>query len=291
MMIEIKRLTDCTINEAVKAWNVGFEGYYFDATTTAESFVSRIVSEGLSPQLSIVAFKNNEPIGIVKNGVRTFNDIKIGWNGGTGVASKYRSLGVGQMLMEETISIYKEEGVQVATLEAISDNQKAIALYEKIGYEVIDQLEYLELKGVTPQALVSGSYQVERAIPQQINSIPFYKGMNPWQTHWQNARDGEAIIIKDTDGGNIGYAFYRRAFNADGVHVGTTLFQCEANPERKDTKMIIRFTLSQVFGSFSDDIRRLIPNLPLKASHETYSVLKELGFQPIAKQVLMSKKI
>ena len=32
--------------EGVKAWNVGFEGYYFDATTTAENFVNRLVMGG-----------------------------------------------------------------------------------------------------------------------------------------------------------------------------------------------------------------------------------------------------
>lgn len=291
-MIEIKRLTECTIEEGVKAWNVGFEGYYFDATTTAENFVNRLVSEGLSPRLSIVAFKDNEPIGIVKNGIREINGVKVAWNGGTGVGSEYRKLGIGKQLMEATLSIYQEEGVKVATLEAITENEKAISLYEKIGYEVIDQLEYLELKGASPKELETKNYLVEKALPQQIGFISFYKGTNPWQTCWQSAKDGEAIVIKDPiDDREIGYAIYRRSFNSEGKHVSTVLFQSEASSDRNDAKDIVKFTLSQVFGTFSDDIRRVVPNLPINESKLTYSVLKEIGFSPIVKQVFMKKEM
>ena len=40
--------------------------------------------EGLSPRLSVVAFKNNEPVGIVKNGIREIDGKKVAWNCGTG---------------------------------------------------------------------------------------------------------------------------------------------------------------------------------------------------------------
>lgn len=42
-MITIKRLVDCTIADAVIAWNDGFEGYFVDATTTPEKFLTRMV--------------------------------------------------------------------------------------------------------------------------------------------------------------------------------------------------------------------------------------------------------
>jgi GNAT superfamily N-acetyltransferase len=293
LMLEIKRLAECSIEEGVKAWNVGFEGYYFDATTNAESFVNRLVSEGLSPRLSIVAFYDNQPIGIVKNGVRIFNGEKIAWNGGTGVAPSFRGKGIGKELMEATLSIYKEEGIDIATLEAISENQNAITLYEKIGYNVVDQLEYLELKSKLSISLTNaGNYIVERAVPQQIGFLSLYKGMNPWQTQWQSAKDSEAIIIKDPNHETeIGYAYFRRSFSPEGKHIGTVLFQCEANPSREDAENIIHFALSQVFGNESDDIRRVIPNLPVNGSNITYKILKEYGFQPIAHQVFMQKEM
>lgn len=293
-MIEIKRLKDCTIEEGVEAWNTGFEGYYFDATTTADKFLTRLVNEGLSPHLSIVAFMDKKPIGIVKNGIREFNGKKLAWNGGTGVSLDLRKKGIGKMLMEATLSILREEKVDYASLEAISDNIKAISLYKKMGYEIVDHLEYLGLEGRMDKsysAISLDKYKVERAVPQQIGSIPFYKGLNPWQTQWQSAKDGEAIIVKDSDGNPIGYVYFRRTYNSGGTHVNTVLFQCEADPEHKDREGITRYLINEVFSTFSDDINRVIPNMPIGESKLTHSILKEIGFQLKMKQVYMMKKM
>ncbi|MDZ5471527.1 GNAT family N-acetyltransferase [Bacillus sp. 31A1R] len=291
-MIEVKRLKDCTIEQGVKAWNVGFEGYYFDATTTPENFINRIVSEGLSPNLSIVAFKDNEPVGIVKNGIRNIDGKKVGWNGGTGVASGLRKQGIGLILMEETLKIYKEEGVDFATLEAISENTRAIALYKKIGYEVVDDLVYLEHKGhLTLEETPNEDYLIERANPQQIGSLSFYKGMNPWQTHWQAAKEGEALLVKDKEDVEVGYAYFKHTFDPQGKHVGTILFQCEAIPNHDDQVTIIHLLLQNVFKPVQDEIRRVIPNLPKKRSALTYKLLDQLGFTPFANQVYMIKEM
>ncbi|KOP71249.1 GNAT family N-acetyltransferase [Cytobacillus solani] len=293
-MIEIKRLKDCTIEEGVEAWNTGFEGYYFDATTTADKFITRLVHEGLSPNLSIVAFMDKKPIGIVKNGIREFNGKKLAWNGGTGVALDLRKKGIGRMLMEETLSILNEEKVDYASLEAISENVKAISLYEKMGYEIVDHLEYLGLNGQLENnysTISLNKYKIERAVPQQIGLIPFYKGMNPWQTQWQSARDGEAMIVKDSDENPIGYAYFRRTFNNEGKHINTVLYQCEVEPEQKDAEQITKSLINAVFRSFTDDINRVIPNLPIAQSGLTHSILKAIGFKSKTEQVYMIKKM
>ncbi|MGD6877057.1 N-acetyltransferase family protein [Bacillus infantis] len=293
-MIEIRRLSDCTLNEAVTAWNKGFEGYFFDAATTPEKFVARMAAEGLSPDLSVVAFAEGEPIGIIKSGIREFSGRKIAWNGGTGVASAWRSKGVGRRLIEESIKIYQEEGVQLATLEAVSENSKAIALYEKLGYRKADSLEYLELKGSLEKNPVRLPHQHvylgESVYPQVVSSLSFYKGTAPWQTCWQNAKDGEAHIAVD-EGSAAGYAVFRKGFTAEGRHAATTLFQIQADPGRKDQQEIIAFLLSEIFGDFSDEIRRVIPNFPVEGNKETYELLSGIGFTAAVKQVYMIKEL
>jgi hypothetical protein len=61
----------------VEAWNKGFEGYYFDMATTPEAFKKRGEQEGLSPDLSVVAFESGKPVGIVRNGLREINGKKV----------------------------------------------------------------------------------------------------------------------------------------------------------------------------------------------------------------------
>ncbi|MFB5265865.1 hypothetical protein ACE41H_03570 [Paenibacillus enshidis] len=70
-MIRIEKMTSCTIDEAVQAWNDGFEGYYFNAATTPEAFLKRMVAEDLSPALTLLAFDGNQPVGIIMHGTRT----------------------------------------------------------------------------------------------------------------------------------------------------------------------------------------------------------------------------
>ena len=84
-MVEIKKMAECKVDESVQAWNTGFEGYFFDMTTTPEAFEKRGRTEGLSDELSVVAFEEGVPVGLVRNGVRQWQGKKVAWNGGTGV--------------------------------------------------------------------------------------------------------------------------------------------------------------------------------------------------------------
>ncbi|WP_409275277.1 GNAT family N-acetyltransferase [Neobacillus sp. SCS-31] len=292
-MIEIKRLTGCTYNEVLTAWNTGFEEYFVDLTMSHEAFLRRFSAEDLSPSMSVAAFVDGEPAGLIVNGIRTIKGIKTGWNGGTAVAVKYRKQGVGRALMEATLDLYRQEGVQLAMLEAIKGNDKAIALYDSLGYETVDELEFLELKGKLEESPIvkEEGFSIRKAYPVQVGNLAFYKGGNPWQTHWQSAKDAEAVILSDENGNDAGYAYFKKAFNEEGVHISTTISQCEADENRKDAKEILQTLLIHVFGSFEDDIRRVVLNLPKERSRLAHETLKEIGFTPFVSLVMMNREM
>ncbi|WP_043933562.1 GNAT family N-acetyltransferase [Bacillus sp. EB01] len=292
-MLEIKRLTECTYDQALTAWNTGFEGYFVNLNMTHEMFLRRFPMENLKPSLSVAAFFDGEPAGLIVNGIRLINGTKIAWNGGTAVATKFRKQGVGRALINATLDIYKQEGVELAMLEAITGNDKAIALYESVGYEIVDNLEYLELAGkLTENPIAHNStYRLRKAYPIQAGLLPFYKGENPWQTHWQSARDAEAVILADGNGRDAGYAYFRKAFNEKGKHIATTIYQCESDETRADSREIIQALVNYCFGPFDDDIRRVVLNLPLEKSKLPHEVLKKIGFKPFVNQVMMNKKM
>lgn len=178
--MKIKTVAQCTLDEVLKAWNKGFEGYFIEINMTAEMFLQRLVGEGLSPEHSIVVFDQEEPIAIVMNGFRTIDGQKTAWNGGTGISPAYRGKGVSRLLMEETLAIYKRENVELGTLEAIKENQVAIALYEKYGYVVANQLLFLsgeyEAKVTSTVAL-----HIATIRPEQLAHLSFYRENVPWQ--------------------------------------------------------------------------------------------------------------
>ncbi|MFD7525101.1 GNAT family N-acetyltransferase [Paenibacillus chitinolyticus] len=146
-MIVIRKLSECTLDQAVQVWNAGFSGYLVDMTTNPDAFMTRQAYEQLSPQHSIVAFDGEQPVGFVLNGIRMAGGRTISWNGGTGVIPAYRGRGVGRKLIEASLDIYRKEGVNTATIEAFASNVPAIALYESVGYVTRDTLLVLRKTG------------------------------------------------------------------------------------------------------------------------------------------------
>ena len=295
MMIVIKRLSACTFSEAVEIWNKGFEGYFVDATTTEERFAARLGMEGLSPSLSVVAFVDDQPVGMILTGIRTIQGKKVAWNGGTCVATAYRGQGLGKVMMKAVLQVYEEEGVEWATLEAFRENEKAIALYKSMGFDIVDRLLFLQrtegFDRTNPFSQAVGAvYQRESGIPADVQGLPFYQAMAPWQTQWAGLRDGESVVVKDQTGEAIGYALYRRAFDPAGAVTGITLFQCAAAPEREDADEIIRFALNQVFAPEREVGRRGTFNFPA-GQDRVVRILEEAGFSPSIEQVYMMKQM
>ncbi|QQE76721.1 GNAT family N-acetyltransferase [Brevibacillus composti] len=282
-MISIKRFPACTLDEITMAWNRGFEGYYFPITMTVETMMQRLGTEGYTSSLSVVAFADGEPVGLAASGVRTVGGKKIAWNGGTGVKTEYRRQGVGRKLMEATLDLYREEGVHLATLEAVSQNDKAIALYRQLGYEIKDRLLFWQhtepFVGDPFGDLSAHPYRIRRGIPQEAAALSFYPELIPWQNQWQSLRDGEAIFAEDPAGEVVGYVLFRRTFDEEGKLASITLRQCACQPERSDREEIVRVLLGHAYAPLSAPCRRGTFNLP--ASEEwVLRVLEQAGFAP-----------
>lgn len=292
-MIEIKSLSACTVEQAVEAWNKGFEGYQFDMATTPDAFSKRMEQEGLSEELSVMALAEGEPVGLVLNGIRQSGSRKIGWNGGTGVAVPWRKKGVGKEMMEKTFQILKDEGVEIATLEAIAGNGKAIELYKKLGYEIVDDLFFLKLDGAVDGNKTAGSesYSIRPAEPEETGTLAFYRGDFPWQTQWQSVRDGEGRIVSDQEGKEVGYALFRTLKDEQGNHTRTILYQCETDPNASEREEIAGLLIDEVFGHFKDSVNRTAVNVPATENAVTYQVLRDKGFEKSIAQVFMKKKL
>ena len=237
MEITIKRMNECTMEEVLESWNKGWEGYYFNMTMGYDQYFARIASEGLSIPLSLIACAEGKPVGFLLNGIRILDGKKVGWNGGTAVCPEYRRHGVGRKLMEAALDVFRAEGCDAAILEAMSQNERAIALYEQYGYQTIDRLVLYgcEQFGEGTFGLQGESPYTVRAVPlSEAGNLPFYNHWAAWQTHWLSDRvNGEARIVADAEGNAVGYALCRRFYNLEGQLVAIVLTQCEALPERR----------------------------------------------------------
>ncbi|MCM3764360.1 GNAT family N-acetyltransferase [Neobacillus niacini] len=285
MDIIFKRLTECKIEDILTAWNRGFEGYFVKIEMTPDSFFQRIVNEGLSMGLSIVGFAGEEPIAIVVNGVRRIDGKKTAWNGGTGVVPEYRGKGVSRRLMEETLKIYQQEGVEVATLEAIKENERAIRLYEKYGYEIVDTVVFANGKWAAARGEAS-SMKVKSIRPDQLPLYSFYKENVPWQCQWQSVKAGEAQVFNDSNDQPLGYCLFRRVWNGQGELERVIIYQLEFL--REVTSHLMDGVLASISDSATNQVGIMTVNN--SATDPAVQFLLENGYQIATEQVLMVKK-
>ena len=290
-MLTIKRLIDCPLADAVQAWNKGFEDYMIPLAFPTDFFVARMGMEGLSATHSVIAYMDGEPAGLIMNGIRVVGGKKIGWNGGTAVVPDYRKNGVGSAMMEESLRIYKEEGAELATLEAIFGNDKAIRVYERLGYTEVDRLVYLELAGgrVEAATAVEGlSLRVGK--PQEAAKLPFYRHDAAWQTQWQSVRDGEAVFLEQ-GGRVVGYCFFKRGYDAEANHTASTVFQSVVEDAYQgDRKDAIRLMLSQAFQS-EHDIHMRAFHMSAAKDGEAMEVMQQMGLQYVRELLNMTKPL
>ena len=289
--LEIRRLSACSFDDAVKIWNEGFQGYFVDMTLSLDRYLSRLQREGLSPEFSLMAFINGTPAGSLLNGIRTNAGRKVAWNGGTGVSPQFRGRGVGKALMRATVDLYKEHEIQVATLEAISENESAISLYQQFGYEVVDRLVFFNHEGALSERAFpqpnSQTYSAAQVAPHFVGGLEFYDESVPWQGHWQSLirYNGEALVVSNANGLAVGYALYKKNRDEQGKITEIALHQCVAIPHA-DTEAIIGCALRTAYAPLELECKRSTYNFR-KSNHAVITMLIEAGFTSFIEQVHM----
>src|SRR5829696_716405 len=130
--------------ELAEIFNAGYEGYYTPFTVDEEAFrfMSTIWDDDLDA--SLVALAGGDPIGICKLAIRADR----GWVAGIGIAPAHRGRGVGEALMRGVLDVGRERAVREVWLEVLVQNEPALRLYEKLGFERVRDLEVWTLDAV-----------------------------------------------------------------------------------------------------------------------------------------------
>ena len=133
--MEIKNLEHTPLKDIVAALVEAFSDYFVPMPDSVSYWENRFRIAMLDPTLSFGMFDGDSLVGFILIGVDNHGGHLTAFNTGTGVLPKYRGMAIVDKLYEYAIPQFKSRGITHCALEVIERNQKAIKVYERIGFE------------------------------------------------------------------------------------------------------------------------------------------------------------
>ena len=216
MNVEFRPSSSLSLGERAKLFTSGYEGYLLPFRIDEPTLASMEQAFDLDVDASRIALRDGAPVGLGNLGVRT----EDAWIGGVGVVPGARRSGVGEAIMRALHEQARERGVKRIWLEVIDRNVGAFALYEKLGYRTVRDVEVWSLPHV------EGGESAARDVPAaevqgRIRELSAQR--EPWQRADETvANYGDALGFSTDDCA----ALYRQP----GEHVQLLQLVGEAEP-------------------------------------------------------------
>jgi GNAT superfamily N-acetyltransferase len=245
---ELRPARSISPGERAALFDAAYEGYLLPFHIDEKQLAFMDNAFDLDLDASRVAFRDGESVGLGNLGLRG----EDAWIGGVGVVSGSRRSGVGEALMRGLHEQARERGVRRIWLEVIVENTGAFALYEKLGYELVQDVEVWTLPGAEGE--LAG-----REVPPGEAKAQLSEQHEPWQRADGTLANYDDVRGLVTDSGAMLFC----------VRASAQLQQYAGEPE----------PLIRALRSFGDVY---ILNLP--ADDPAATVLRELGGSVVVRQ-------
>jgi GNAT superfamily N-acetyltransferase len=168
--LELRSARSLTPAARTELFNAAYEGYLVPFHLDEQQLAFMDDAFDLDLDASRIAFCDGEPVGLGSLGLRG----EDAWIGGVGVVSGARRSGVGEALMRALHEQARERDVRRVWLEVIVENTGALALYEKLNYEPVQDVEVWTLPG-------DDGEHVGREVPPAEAKAQLPERHEPWQ--------------------------------------------------------------------------------------------------------------
>ena len=133
-MLTYRLLTAADLSSLYECFLVAFSDYQVDMQVSEQRFAQRLARDGVQMEISAAAFDDDRMIGFYINGNGDWQGKQTAYDAGTGVVPDYRNQGVAKELFAFTESKLRELPVSEYLLEVLTTNERAVALYRKLGF-------------------------------------------------------------------------------------------------------------------------------------------------------------
>jgi len=137
LSLELRSARALSVGERAELFTAAYEGYLVPMLIDEASLVWMQEKFDFDPDASRIAYRDGDPVGLANLAVRG----QDAWIGGVGVVASARRAGVGEALMRAVHEEARSRGVERVWLEVMVENTGALALYEKLGYEEVQDVE------------------------------------------------------------------------------------------------------------------------------------------------------
>ena len=259
--VELQSAGDLSDEELAELFTASYAGYLVPFTVDAQAVRFLTDTYDLDRAASLIAVRDGERVGLANLGVRG----RDAWIGGVGVVPGERRRGTGRALMDAVHDEARARGVEQVWLEVIVENTQAIALYERLGYETVRDVEVWSLEGGEGEAPEVDAGEAHAWIRAHRSE------REPWQ------RD-DASLAKATDPRGLMVDGAAAVVRLVGGRVGVVQLAGAAEPLRE-----------LITGAASLGETLSILNLP--TGHPAGAVLAELGGSATVRQHEMLKRL
>ena len=187
----VRHLGHTDFNTIMECFLSVFENYFVEMPTDYNFYKQRWKAAKVDFNLSYGMFDDDQLVGFIIHGIDERNGEQIAFNTGTGVIPKYRGQKIVKAIYEYAIPDLKHNGITKSVLEVIIENEKAVKVYEGVGFKICETFKCFS------GDLVAGESQVE------VEEIAFHEV--PWEQIPNQDKYSWDFHYKCLENGNSNY--------------------------------------------------------------------------------------
>ncbi len=124
-----------------------FSDYVFPFALTETQFRNHINLNAVDLERTVGCIDGDRLVGFSLNGFGAWEGKPTVYDAGTGVIPSFRRQGISDAMFEMMLPVFMAGGVEQFLLEVITSNDRAIRLYEKLGFNAVRELALLQCDG------------------------------------------------------------------------------------------------------------------------------------------------
>jgi len=235
MDFETVPASNYSLSELVELLNRGFEDYFIPIHFSIDMFSNMLHKDGIDLADSRVLISDNQACGIALIARRRW--LRASRVAAMGIAKESRGKGAGSRFMKQLIDNASERGDREMVLEVIEQNEAAVKLYQKYGFQSTRRLVgYIYRDNEVGKTEKSELHEID--LPKMARLISQYGLPDlPWQLSGESIsqmnphpfayRTGQAyIVIANPEAEHVVIWSLLVEPEARGKGIGTEMLKC-----------------------------------------------------------------